>query len=302
MPSLPMITHPLLALPGIRHGFFTREGGVSSGIYASLNCGVGSKDERALVLANRARAMTALGVDADKLATPYQVHGTETIVVDEAWEAGKGPRADAVVTQPPRPCRRRRRGRLRAGALRRRRGARRRRRPCRLARARLPASSNRRSTPWRGSAPSAGGSSPCLVRRSRRRTTRSGRNSSTAFETADPASRRFFIAASRPGHSMFDLTGYIVARLARRRRDRGGARPLHLRRSASASIPIGGRPISASRTMAGCSRRSRLRTDRHGASFRTRRIRRAAREDAAARWRSAASMPCCSSRRRACTG
>lgn len=97
-----MINHPALAaLPGIRHGFFTREGGVSTGIYASLNCGVGSADVHAHVLENRARAAAVLGTPPHKLATPYQVHGTDAVAVVDVWEAGKGPRADAVVTDRP---------------------------------------------------------------------------------------------------------------------------------------------------------------------------------------------------------
>jgi len=99
---IPLIADPRLStLAGIRHGFFTRAGGVSSGIYASLNCGVGSKDERTLVLENRRRATDALGVAADRLATPYQVHGTEAVTVTEAWGPGLGPKADAVVTNRP---------------------------------------------------------------------------------------------------------------------------------------------------------------------------------------------------------
>ena len=95
-----MLTHGLLeASPGIAHGFFTRQGGFSSGIYHSLNCGVGSKDDRALVLKNRSRAAKTLGVLPMKLATPYQIHGTETAVVDRVWETGQGPKADAVVTK-----------------------------------------------------------------------------------------------------------------------------------------------------------------------------------------------------------
>jgi YfiH family protein len=90
-----------LALPGIRHAFFTRAGGVSSGIYASLNTGIGSSDDRSLVLENRARAAAALGAPADRLATPYQVHGTTTVTVTEPWAAGEGPKADALVTNVP---------------------------------------------------------------------------------------------------------------------------------------------------------------------------------------------------------
>jgi hypothetical protein len=97
-----MITHPLLSgLAGIRHGFFTREGGVSTGIYRSLNCGVGSDDRRELVLENRARVAAALGAAPDKLATPYQVHSADAVVVTDVWEPGKGPKADAVVTNRP---------------------------------------------------------------------------------------------------------------------------------------------------------------------------------------------------------
>ncbi len=99
--TAPLIAAPQLAMPGVRHGFFTREGGVSSGIYASLNCGIGSNDDRALVLENRARVTTALGAPAEKLVTPYQVHGTTTVNVTEVWLPGEGPKADAVVTSVP---------------------------------------------------------------------------------------------------------------------------------------------------------------------------------------------------------
>ena len=91
----------LYALPGIRHGFFTRQGGVSEGIYASLNCGVGSADERAHVMENRARVTADLGVAADRLATPYQVHSPDVVTVDAVWPVGEGPKADAVVTNRP---------------------------------------------------------------------------------------------------------------------------------------------------------------------------------------------------------
>lgn len=97
----PMLTHGLLqATPGIAHGFFTRQGGFStSPLYQSLNCGVGSKDDRALILKNRNRAAKTLGVSPLRLATPYQVHGTDAAVVDRVWETGQGPTADAVVTK-----------------------------------------------------------------------------------------------------------------------------------------------------------------------------------------------------------
>jgi hypothetical protein len=91
----------LAALPGIRHGFFTRAGGVSAGLYASLNCGIGSKDDRAHVLENRRRVTAALGAGADRLATPYQVHSADVVVVETVWPSGQGPKADATVTDRP---------------------------------------------------------------------------------------------------------------------------------------------------------------------------------------------------------
>jgi YfiH family protein len=94
----PVADERLGALTGIRHAFFTREGGVSAGIYASLNCGTGSADARELVLENRRRAAETLGIAADKLVTPHQIHGVTAITVTDVWAPGEGPKADAVVT------------------------------------------------------------------------------------------------------------------------------------------------------------------------------------------------------------
>jgi len=88
----------VLDAPDIRHGFFTREGGVSAGIYASLNGGIGSDDTRSDVLENRSRIAEALGVAPGALVTPYQIHSPNVVVASEAWTPGDGPRADAVVT------------------------------------------------------------------------------------------------------------------------------------------------------------------------------------------------------------
>lgn len=97
-----MIESDLLkALPGIRHGFFTREGGVSGGIYASRNCGLGSDDDRAAVLENRARAAADLGVEPERLITPRQAHTPTVAVTREPWPADQPPEADAVVTNQP---------------------------------------------------------------------------------------------------------------------------------------------------------------------------------------------------------
>lgn len=86
----------LRALPGIRHAFFTREGGVSEGIYAGLNGGTGSRDDPAHVSENRARMEAALGVAEGHLLTAWQVHSPDCVIVDGSWD--ERPRADAVAT------------------------------------------------------------------------------------------------------------------------------------------------------------------------------------------------------------
>jgi YfiH family protein len=91
----------LSALDGIRHAFFTREGGVSGGIYASLNSGVGSSDDPDHVAENRARMAEALGVDAARLITAFQIHSPHVVVADEPWSVETRPRADAIVTRTP---------------------------------------------------------------------------------------------------------------------------------------------------------------------------------------------------------
>lgn len=92
---------PLKILSHIHHGFFTREGGVSKGIYTSLNCGHGSNDRRDSVAENRARVATKLSVEHDKLLTVYQVHSADVVEVTEPWAQGDAPQADAMVTATP---------------------------------------------------------------------------------------------------------------------------------------------------------------------------------------------------------
>lgn len=92
----------LATVSRIRHAFFTRSGGVSEGVYASLNGGVGSSDAPDKVAENRARMAAALGVSADRLLTPYQIHSPDVVVADEPWSRDNRPRADAVVTRLPR--------------------------------------------------------------------------------------------------------------------------------------------------------------------------------------------------------
>lgn len=96
-----MITSEALASPHIRHGFFTRQGGHSSGIFASLNCGMGSGDDKALVIKNRTAVAAALGVDEAHLLTAFQVHSPTALHVTVPWEAADRPRVDALVTATP---------------------------------------------------------------------------------------------------------------------------------------------------------------------------------------------------------
>ncbi|WP_434618164.1 peptidoglycan editing factor PgeF [Tabrizicola sp. M-4] len=93
---LEKITSDALAVP---HGFFTRKGGASSGIFAGLNCGPGSSDQAEVVAINRARVAEAMGVPADHLLSIHQVHSADVIHVTEPLT--ERPRADAMVTAVP---------------------------------------------------------------------------------------------------------------------------------------------------------------------------------------------------------
>jgi YfiH family protein len=211
---IPVITDPRLgALSGVRHAFFTRAGGVSSGIYESLNCGVGSRDARASVIENRARAMAALSASHDRLATPHQVHGTEAVLVREAWAPGEGPKADALVTDVPGVV-------LGIGSA-----------DCGPllfadAEARVIGAAH---SGWRGALAGVGAACVAAMEnigaRRRHIVTVLGPTISQVnyevgpevreqFLAADPKNHRFFVAAPREGHFLFDLPGVIVAGLA----------------------------------------------------------------------------------------
>ena len=88
------------AANGIRHGYFTRSGGVSEGIYAGLNTGVGSRAEPDRVRENRRRVAAWMGIGVDSLLSVHQVHSPDVVVVREPF-AGARPRADAMVTATP---------------------------------------------------------------------------------------------------------------------------------------------------------------------------------------------------------
>jgi YfiH family protein len=91
----------LAGLNGIRHGFFTRSGGVSQGLYATLNGGIGSKDSPEHVAENRARMANALGVRPDNFVSAYQVHSPDVVTVEKPWPSDQRPRVDGMVTKTP---------------------------------------------------------------------------------------------------------------------------------------------------------------------------------------------------------
>lgn len=97
----PLLSSALSGTKGVAHGFFDRQGGVSTGIYASLNCGYGSNDDPASVRENRSRVAQVLGTDVDRLLTVYQVHSAEAVHVTAPWERGDAPKADAMATKVP---------------------------------------------------------------------------------------------------------------------------------------------------------------------------------------------------------
>ena len=88
----------LAAIPGLRHAFFTREGGVSGGIYEGLNGGLGSKDDPAHVAENRRRMAAQMGVAPEHLLSVHQIHSPDAVVATGPWDGDK-PRADALVTR-----------------------------------------------------------------------------------------------------------------------------------------------------------------------------------------------------------
>ena len=99
--ALPVVTSPLLErLPGVRHAFFTRRGGVSDGIYASLNVGRGARDDPAAVAQNRARAAAHFGQPVERLLACYQVHSAKAVVAEAPWGDGRH-EADGVATATP---------------------------------------------------------------------------------------------------------------------------------------------------------------------------------------------------------
>jgi polyphenol oxidase len=97
----PFLTAESLCVPGVAHGFFTRLGGISQGVYASLNGGVGSRDTSEAVTENRTRIAAALGVAPERLAVPFQIHSPDAVAITELWPPSERPQCDALVTATP---------------------------------------------------------------------------------------------------------------------------------------------------------------------------------------------------------
>jgi hypothetical protein len=97
-----MLQSPILEpASAVRHGFFTRQGGVSAGLYGSLNCGLGSGDDKRAVRKNRGRVANEIGVAATDLLTLFQCHSADVVTVTTPFGDDRRPRADAMVTDRP---------------------------------------------------------------------------------------------------------------------------------------------------------------------------------------------------------
>jgi YfiH family protein len=205
-------TPALSALSGIRHAFFTRDGGVSEGLYSTLNGGTGSNDAPAKVVENRSRMAAALGVTPDCFLTAYQIHSPDVVIIDRPWAPQERPRADAIVTGT--------RG-LGIGVTTADCG------PVLFADSEAGVVGAAHAG-WRGAftgvleatvaaMEACGASRACIVAvlgpTIRQSNYEVGPEFVARFEAADPANLRFFAPSLRAGHAMFDLPGFIVARL-----------------------------------------------------------------------------------------
>ncbi len=203
----------LSALAGIRHGFFTRAGGVSEGLYASLNAGIGSHDAPENVIENRARMAAALGVAPADLITAYQIHSPDVVIAERPWTPDARPRADAIVTRVPG---------LAVGVSTADCG------PILFADAAAGVVAAAHAG-WRGALTGVieatlDAMERCGARRSRiiaalgpmirQPNYEVGPEFVARFAAADAANERFFTPAARAGHALFDLAGYVSARLA----------------------------------------------------------------------------------------
>jgi YfiH family protein len=200
----------LSQLPGIAHGFFGRQGGVSEGIYVSLNCGPGSGDAREHVAENRRRVAAALG--GATLLTLHQIHSANAVAVGEFWE--RGPQADGMATNVPGLAL----GILTADCA-----------PVLLAdgHARVVGAAH---AGWKGA---LSGIAEAVISKMESLGAERGRMSAAIgpcigqanyevgpefiarFAEADSGNTRFFVPSGKPDHWRFDLEGYVAGRLQR---------------------------------------------------------------------------------------
>jgi polyphenol oxidase len=206
--SIEVVTSPLL--DGTRHGFLGRRGGVSTGLVAGLNVGLGSGDDPAAIAENRRRALVAVAPDA-QLVTVFQVHSPEVVVATAAWPDETRPRADAVVTDRPGLAL----GILTADCA-----------PVLLADAEAGVIGAAHAG-WKGAIAGVTDATvaameslgarreritavvgPCIAQASYE----VDAGFRARFVATDPDNDRFFVAG-RPGHAQFDLPGYVAHRL-----------------------------------------------------------------------------------------
>ena len=212
-PEMSLFVPALARLPGIRHAFFTRRGGVSGGIYQSLNGGTGSHDVPAHIAENRARMAAAVGVAPDRFLTCYQIHSPTVVVAEAPWTGETRPRADAIVTRV---------AGLAIGVSTADCG------PVLFAdaSARVIGAAH---AGWRGALAGVTDQTIAAMERlgaDRRRIVAAlgpmirqpnyevGQDLVGQFLAADGANERFLRPAAKAAHAMFDLAGYVAARLA----------------------------------------------------------------------------------------
>jgi YfiH family protein len=207
------LTSPLLAaIPDLRHAFFNRDGGVSKGIYASLNGGVGSDDDPAHVVENRRRMAAAMGVAPSHFLTAYQVHSPDVAVAVEPWDSASRPKVDAIVTRTEG---------LAIGVTTADCG------PVLLVdpAARVIGAAH---AGWKGALTGVLDSTIAAMERLgadrghivaaigpliRQSSYEVGAEFVERFKAVDPGNQKFFAASARAGHAMFDLAGFILMRL-----------------------------------------------------------------------------------------
>lgn len=207
-----MIRSTALDSDRIAHGFFTREGGQSAGVFSSLNCGLGSGDDKDLVQRNRALVADRMGVEASRLLTAWQVHSPDAVIVEGPWQGDDRPRVDALVTATPG---------LAVAVLTADCG------PVLFADAEAGVVGAAHAG-WKGALTGVTTTTVEAMerlgaKRSRiaavlgpmisRQAYEVGPEFASRFTDEDPANVKFFGQSPRPGHKMFDLAGYLVARL-----------------------------------------------------------------------------------------